>query len=661
MRQDLLALTPDDLALLANRGLVKRAQQELLAGDLRWELAEDADGTVTVVWSDGVVCVLPPGRPPTRGQCSCPAATGCRHLIRTALLYQHVAAARAGSIAPVALHEPWDPGAIDDTELARALPPHALAWARDALEQGQVLELVRGAKPSAYLHPGAVLVRFLVRGDLRYTHCDCAEAAPCRHVALAVWAFRLLPPDRNSGLVETAPPAAPPIDLLDALEAALRELAALGLSGAAQPLTDRLRRLEQRCRTAGLVWPAEALADLLQQQHSYAAHDARFAPDRLLALVAELCIRADAIRTGSGAVPQLFVRGSAADRETATGTARLVGLGCGVRVRRGGVDLAAYLLDAESGAPLVVRRAVDDPAGGGPPPFWQLAQQPAAGGVALAALGRGQALARGGRRLPNAAFIPERARLALNPQGYQWERLPGRALVEDFAELAGHVAAQPPAALRPRRLTEGLYLCPLAGAEDATFDVVQQAVRATLRDPAGGTAALRHPFTTRGHGGAEALLVALRERPGDLRFVAGHVAQTAHGLVIAPTALVLQDGQTRRALLPWVDRGAERAAEDRAAPFPPAGPLAAYWARVDEALAELLLVGLLRADVHMARRWRELARDGQTLGFARVLLPVERLAAELERKLDTLHWPPDSAAAAALELACAAHFANALG
>ena len=34
MRQDLLALTADDLVLLANRGLVKRAQQEVQSAEL---------------------------------------------------------------------------------------------------------------------------------------------------------------------------------------------------------------------------------------------------------------------------------------------------------------------------------------------------------------------------------------------------------------------------------------------------------------------------------------------------------------------------------------------------------------------------------------------------------------------------------------------------
>lgn len=653
MRADLLALTPDDLTLLANRGLVRRAQQELLSGELTWELEEDAQGALTLRWSDGVECRLPAGRPPTAGRCSCPATTLCRHLIRSVLAYQQQAQRQPEDAAPEP-HGPWDPGAIGDEELARLVARAPLAWARQAFEAGQVLELVRAHKPSAYVYTGSTMVRFLVPGDLRYTHCDCAEPAPCRHVPLAVWAFRRLEPQRASGLVETAARPAAGAPLLEPLEQLLAELLSVGLAGAPQPLVEQLRRLEAQLRAARLIWPAEALAELVQQHSAYAAHDARFAPAQALALLGELCVRADAIRSDTGAVPQLFLCGSQDDSETAVGAARLVGLGCAARPRRGGVELLAYMQDSASGALVAVRHEARDPQQGDPAPLWQIGQQPLFRGATLAGLAAGQAMVKGGRRRPNAEFVPVQSRLALNPQSYAWESLRGPALVEDFAELAAHVAAQPPAALRPRRLTDAVYVCPLAGAQDAGFDAAEQAVRATLRDPSGGSAALVHPYTTRGAAGAEALLRTLRRHADELRFVAGHLRLSPQGLLIAPTALVLQDAQGRRALLPWLERG-DPAAAPAAVPPPgarPRDPLADYWARLEEALAELLLVGLGRADARAARHWRDLAADGAGLGFARALGPVERLAAALEHKLDTLRWQPAPACAAALELAC---------
>jgi hypothetical protein len=427
-------------------------------------------------------------------------------------------------------------------------------------------------------------------------------------------------------------------------------------------LIERLRRQEQRCRTEGLIWPADILADLTQQHVAYSAHDARFDPAQLTALIGELCVRIDAIRANTGAIPQLFVRGAASDVETTIGAARLIGLGCDVRVHRGGVTLAAYMQDADTGSLLVVRRDVADPPPDGatpPAPFWRLAQTPVAQGVGLAAFGGGQALIKGGRRKPNAQFVPGRARMTLNPQNYAWESLRAPLLVEDFAELTARIAAQPPAALRPRRLTDGLYVCPVAGVEQATFSPTEQIVYATLRDTAGAEAILRHPYTSRGQAGVEVLLAALHNHQEALRFIAGHVQLTAHGPLIAPTALVFQEQARRYAIQPWVDQAEQHdsnATADSSHPGALDDPLADYWSQVNAALSDLLVVGMGRADERTARRWRELARFGAALGFTRLLQPVEQLAAELEHTLSALTRTPERAVASALELACVMQF-----
>ena len=76
-RADLLALSPDDLTALTNRGTVKRAQREVEAGEVSGDVAEAPDGTVTAKWSDGVTCVLPAGAVLGEGRCSCSAAYSC--------------------------------------------------------------------------------------------------------------------------------------------------------------------------------------------------------------------------------------------------------------------------------------------------------------------------------------------------------------------------------------------------------------------------------------------------------------------------------------------------------------------------------------------------------------------------------------------------------
>ncbi len=665
MRSDLLALTTDDLILLANRGLVKRAQQEAQADDLSCTLDEDAEGTVTLRWSDGIECVMPANTHVRAGRCSCPATTICRHLLRSVLAYQQAAANQnQDSTTTGQPQEPWNPGAIGDDDLARVVSRAALTWARRQLDELHVIELVRSSKPSAHLHTLNSTVRFLVPGDARYTHCDCAEESPCRHVPLAVWAFRRLDPVRASGIIETGIQQTNiPAAALYQIERTLRELALLGMANAPQALIEDLRRHEERCRQEGLIWPAEIIAEIVQQHAAYTSHDARFTPASVAALVGELCVRADAIRHNTGAVPQLFIRGTTADTKTAVGTARLIGLGCGVRTRRGSVELSAYLQDNASGALVAVSREVTEAADRSdvPAPFSRLAQLPVAQGTSITALGGGQALIKGGQRWPNGRFVPGRAKLNVNPQMYAWESLRAPVLAEDFTELAARSAVQPPVALRPRRVTDGLHVCPVIGAQNAVFAEVDQTVRAVLMDSNGGQAMLIHPYTARGSAGAEALLTLLQTQPELLRFVAGHVQLTPSGLVIAPTAVVFQEGELRRAIQPWVDQAEQRSQTSANHLFQPRRaiePLSEYWAQVDEALGDLLVVGLKGAATEDARRWQELARFGAALGFARAIDPVARLAAGLEQKTATLDWEPSQGITALLELSCLAQMVS---
>jgi len=749
-RSDLLALEMDDLTVLANRGLVRRAQQELASG-LTCELDEDDVGNVEVRWSDGPLCRLPARVTLDRARCTCPATTICRHLIRSVLAYQRqhdaptaaappsgdgetavssigepappsrstgamkttdqtdamettdqtgamettaaVPAVDKAASAPRPAGEPWDPGSLGDEDLAAAVHKTVLARARALFEAGQVVEVVRSAKPSARIHTLACSVRFLVPGDPRYTHCDCAEAAPCSHVPLAVWAFRLLDPGTAGGLVSTRPAPLPvPVALLDRIEDALCALVSAGISGAPLSLPDRLRRLEQDCRADGLIWPAEVIAALVAQCVAYAQHDARFDPAHVVALMGELCVRADAIRADTGAVPALFVRGAASDRRTSVGSARLIGLGCGARIRRGGVGLDAFLQDAASGAVVAVGRDIADPpdpgaqAGAGantpaapviappqeqPRDLWRLAQTPVVGGMTLAAVGAGQLLTRGGRRTADDHFAPGRAGVSVNPQTYHWEALRSPVLAGDIGELQARLSALPPAALRPRRVGDDVYVCPVASVDGVAYCHHEQTIVATVRDDRGTPALLVHPYLWRAREGAEALLTLLRTRPDSVRFVAGHVRTAGGQLVIAPISIVYQEGQARRMLQPWTDRNVTTGGQTgspagaigptggpavRSAPALSghADPLAVYLQEGAQALGETTLLGLRRSGSTITGLWRDLWRRGNALGFARLLEPMARLATALEQKSHLLdaEWDDRDAAGALLELAC---------
>src|SRR6187399_3212284 len=98
-RADLRALTPDALAALSNRGLVKRAQKELEAGQVP-TLEELPDGTVVGRFGD-VETRLPPQTALRDVPCTCGAVGVCRHKLIVVLTYARhaMSAATAGGDA----------------------------------------------------------------------------------------------------------------------------------------------------------------------------------------------------------------------------------------------------------------------------------------------------------------------------------------------------------------------------------------------------------------------------------------------------------------------------------------------------------------------------------------------------------------------------------
>jgi len=630
--------------------------------------------------------------PSSNSRCSCAATTICRHLIRSVLVYQHAATqdseltqdttksseshestenlkpesrqrVRAASPQERRQHKganpksiPWNPGEIADEELAKHYKKAALSRARQLFESGHVIELIRTPQPIAHFNTLSCTLRFLVPGDIRYTHCDCAESAPCSHVPLAVWAFRLLKDESSSGIISTQASLPIPVPLLDDIEQALQELVEFGIVGATGALIGRFRRLEARCREENLVWPAEIIAELLQEHERYVSHDARFSPTRVVELVGELCIRSDAIRNDTGAVPQLFIRGSSSDKLTEIGSARLVGLGCGIQINRH-VTLTAYLQDTDSGTIVATCRDFTAPQDdiALPKPFWQLAQTPAMKGISFASLGAGQLLIKGGKRSPSCQLIPGRAKATVNPQTFNWESIRAPVLAADFSEIYSHLSTLPPAALRPRRMSENFHVCAIASVEAVEFSPAEQAVRAILHDQKGDRATLTHPYTHRSREGTEALLSNLQGPISDLRFVAGQVCLNSRELVIAPISLVFQQGETRTILQPWIERW------EVASSYVPSAnaetlsrshdPLASYLVQMTEALAELFVTGLQQTQEPTTRYWQELHQSGRSLGFVRLLDSMMRLVEMLEQKSNSIRWDGKKTAEAALEMA----------
>ena len=605
----------------------------------------------------------PPAAGPGGRRCSCPASTICRHLVRSVLAYQRLRPPET---------ETWDPGTITDAALEGALQRATLNAARRAFAEGQVLELTRGRKPAAYLHTSPAPSSSSSRTTSATPTATALRRSPRRHVPLAVWAFRLLPEGDSGGVVSTGGAGAVPAPLLDDVEGALEELFQAGVAETPAVFRDRLAVLEGRSREGGLIWPAEILADLVAQCEAYAGHDARFSPPLVAGLVGELCVRLDAIRADTGAVPPLFVRGGRRPphhrRRRPHDRVGLPGPAPQGR-RRDRRPAAGVGLGARAGrAPGLPRppcrrwRA--------PHPFWRLAQVPLMGGASLAALGSGQLLARGGRRTPGGEYLPGRAQVAHSPQTFAWERLRAPTLGGPFAEVSARLAALPPPALRPRRVGDDLCALPVAAVEGAHFESASQTVQATLRDAEGGGALLRHPYLARAREGAEALLGLLTAHPDAIRYVSGRVQRRAESLLVTPVAVVFEAQGRRRMLQPWVE-GAEGAPAaipgappgghlpassetvhgPQAGPGQEADPLAGHLAELEAGLGELLLLGLRQAGAGEARAWRTLQRRTVALGLPRLGETLDLLAGALEGRARDLRWEPSPAIEAALTLA----------
>ncbi|MBL8215132.1 MAG: hypothetical protein JNK87_30720 [Bryobacterales bacterium] len=644
-RADLLALTEDDLATLASRGLLKRALRDIESGAGPTACAEAPDGTVTAQWADGATVTLAPSMSFDDRCCTCAATGLCRHILGTILHYQATAPRSQEQAQP----EPWNPGLIADDTITGLYKPAVYEAVRKEWQAGQVVEAHVLLKPLARLHTAGHTVRFLVPNDLRYTQCDCAEEAPCRHVPLAIWGFRALRADRTSALlaVNQRPPAPQPHT------AEIRELltasAEFGIAGLPPTLLRRWQSLETALRKDRIHWLADITSEILLARDRHLAADARFSPPELADLAAELLLRANAMEANTGAVPQLFVRGTAKETAVEIGSARLIGLGSFVDVRRKSVTLHIPLQDTSTG--LVVSILRDSEAN---QPFAQLAAAHFNKTYRYQAIASGQILAKGAKRTPNLVLMASRAPLVVHPQSFEWEKLRPPVLAEGFAEIRAHLSVLPPASLRPRRANENLYVCPIAQVVDVAFDPAAQRLQATLVDPSGERATLDQPYYSRAAGGFSRLRKHLGQTP--LRFVAARVRLSHHGLCVEPCGLVFEENGARWLLQPWIDEGPVEAVIPQSAPATATDPIARYLGEILAALGDMLTLGIERTDALTLRTWQDLVQHGEGLGFVRLLEPVRQLHAELDRRSRSLDHTPERTVALVAELLSTARF-----
>lgn len=671
VRHDLLNLTLDDLCALSNRGTVKRAVKELDQGELTWQMSEH-EGELSFVWSDGTRCEFPAGGTLHEARCSRTLTGISRHVVRSVLAYQRAhtigvpavsASAEARPTEPAARgrqSEAWDPGAIPDASLVACFGKPAVGKARRRFEQGVVVELTRGAKPTARFLDEPITARFMVPGDIRYVSSDAKQTELATWACVAVWAFRELPHDKLADLLSLTRHAAPVPASAAELQRQIDELLLDGFAHLPATWEARLRRVERSLRGDGMIWPADVVVELLQADHRYRERDARFDPgEAVLALGELLCrLRASAPPTRGGdraelpRLPQLLVCGSAKDVPVQISGGRLLGVGLGAHVARGAITLNAYLQDVDTGSVMTLARRFEDPepaAKAELPSFARLAQTSISRGCGLGTLSLSQLLIQSGKRSPSGLLtLPRQAgATSLHPQAFQWEQLKPPLLVESLSQLRARLQALPPSYLLPRRPAENLHVVAVDGVDEPHFDAARQRLTARLRDASGDWVRLVHPYYARGHDGFAALTRVLEHHAERVRFACGHVRLAAGELELRPVSLVVDDGKRRVGVQTFIGGDSlDGATLPNVSPSPAAensatsDELEHFPRTLHETLGELLLVGVRQLPDAACLRLVDAAAG---FGFVRLLEPMRALASELTVRAQTLRWDPTTA------------------
>jgi hypothetical protein len=688
-RRDLLELTIDDLTEFTNRGTVKRALKDVESDDVNVEFEEGPGERVVAKWSDGFVCEFHHGKPIHDAACSSGVLGISRHVVRSVLAYQRLHSRSSVEESPTGnekedalptdlsksnaiedspatqpddagrnVEKSWDPGEITDEQLVAYFGKSRIQRAKARFDLGTLVELTRGRKPSAMFLDEPCFVRFLVPHDLPYATVDCGESDRAKFVAMAVWAFRHLSPEKRSGIEAVGLAKLPtPTALLDRLESQVSELACTGLANSTSSSLNHWKRLESDLRSGELTWPADLASDLIHQMEMYNRHDALFDPERLVQFIGELVARERAIRSQTDHIPQLFIRGTKFDTARETTSSKYVGLGLEVKAGRKNTMVAVYFQDTNSGLPATIQRTFANEATHDSTTVHQtrlksyseLLATPVYRGIRLSGLAFSRLLLKSSKRTPAGELILPRSSMAIgvNPQSFQWETVKAPLLAEDFSELIERMKSMPPSYLRPRRLAEGVYVVPVRAFKDVAFDPVRQLLKARVFDSIGDQAWLSLPFESRNQRGFKAFSTALQTLPGQPQFVAGRFRMSHDELVFSPLQIILESDAKRFGLNPYllqkdeagVDVNASSAADEHSSDLEDSSRneseqefpvVSGFLVEFSDLVSETFLTGLQSNRETVQSSYAKLAETSLSIGFVQISSRIQSLVDELE-------------------------------
>lgn len=493
-RPDLMALTPDALAALANRGLVKRAVKELDAGVVP-ALDTDPAGAVQGKFPDGTTTTLPPNTTLGAARCSCGAAGVCRHRIAVVLAYHRT----QETSAPAAL---WSPGAVTDEDLVALMGERTLRRARRALQAGYRAKLRRptAADQTAQAELPTCTVTFLVPGDLSYVHTDAVNRDEA--TALAVWAFRQADAD-GTDTVDVGGSPTTATDLTAVTEL-LDQLLLDGATNASEVLDVAWQRLHRDLAAQRLHWPAAVITDLLAALAAYRGRSAGYEAELFASLLTELHARTTA--TG----PRAEILGPDEPAETPLKRVRLTALGARLRT-----ESTADIYFASGDVVLVQR------------------DTPLRTGVRLAT---SNVVSESATRSASRAVTLKTSRVAktsLTPVGTAWNHLSQALVIDDYDTAAARLAELPPRQVRARVEAELVRAVRVNEVSDVAYDPAAQRLTATLHNGT-GRCLLEATHRAVAPHSLDALAEALRAGPTT---ITGTVRRHRGALVVDPLAV----------------------------------------------------------------------------------------------------------------------------
>ncbi len=635
MRADLKALTPDTLAALTNRGLVKRAVKTVEEG-AGPSVSVDGD-RVRGEYPDGTVTLLPPTGLDA-ASCSCGAGRVCRHVLALVLAYQSTATGGNSDADTDSKpdFEDWSPGEFEDADLEQILGVRGMTASRKQYATGFAARVIRPttSDPVPRVELPTCTVRFLVPHDLAYARSDAAAGNALEAVALAVWAFQSADKQDSlttNGYVQVGGTTAQ-ATTGDGFAHASDLSADILLTGAVHLGTGFAPRLAQAARAldaAGLRWPLLAVNELAELLDSYERRSTRYRPGHLADLLAELHARKRAAAFPCGSARSRIL-GTEEAAETQLSRVRLTGLGCRMDAVGDERRIQIFLADATTGTVLTLDQTC--PAGEDNLSHRRLSGSTvsvlAAGNVVTETALRGA-----DRRL--RLGVNRIARTTVSPSSGNWDTIAPSLLVRDLDALTAELDRLPPRLIRPRVAAEDVRVLEIGSVGRLGYSAGSQRLDATVTASGGGEARIVAEHNCAAPAALETIAEALGGDRGTPRYLSGTFRRARGGIVVTPIAIVA-DGAV---ILPDLAPGDGSTALD-AALTARVDPLAEAINSALALLAEMAHQGIRHLPATFAARLKTTAGTLNAAGLSRP-------AADLRVLARTLGPDPGDAAVAA--------------